>query len=130
MLTTDSENITFDPPNFSIPAHQEHAFEIIFRPLLADEKQSKITLKSPELGEYIFPLKLTGIAPGSIQRTMTLESTFGSDITKTFKFLNYCKKQTTYQCKVLPIGAKQPVQETKDKKGGDKVDFIAEPAAL
>lgn len=42
------------------------AFEIIFRPLLADERQAKITLKSPELGEYIFPLKLIGITPGSI----------------------------------------------------------------
>jgi hypothetical protein len=41
---------------------------------------------------------------------MNIEATFGSDITKSFTFKNYCKKATTYTCKVLPIeGAKAPV---------------------
>jgi hypothetical protein len=32
--------------------------ELIFRPLLATESNNKILLKSPELGEFIYPLKL------------------------------------------------------------------------
>lgn len=62
---------------------------------------------------------------------MIIESTFGSDITKNFVFRNYCKKQTTYTCKVLPMGGqKQAVSDPKDKKGGDRVDFEVTPASL
>lgn len=104
-LTADNANINFNPQNFTIPAHSEFGFEIQYRPLLVKEEQSKVSLKSPELGDFIYPLSLKGLAPATIQRTMVMKSSLGSDIAQSFKFLNYCKVQTTYMCRVDKIGA-------------------------
>lgn len=42
---------------------------------------------------------------------MTFKSALGSDITQTFKFLNYCRKPTTYTCRVDKIGPNgKPIQ--------------------
>lgn len=62
MLTADNENISFNPNRFTIPAHSEFGFEVVYRPLLVKEENSKIQLKSPDLGDFIFPLSLKGIA--------------------------------------------------------------------
>ena len=60
-LTTDTDQISFNPPTFSIPPRSEFGLEVIFRPLLATESNNKIVLKSPELGEFLYPLKLQGL---------------------------------------------------------------------
>jgi hydrocephalus-inducing protein len=44
--------------------------------LLAKEDNSKITIKSPELGEFIYPLKLIG-QPSSSDRTMNFKAALG-----------------------------------------------------
>ena len=102
-LITDSENIAFNPPTFSVPAHSEFGFEVVFRPLLALETNAKITLKSPELGEFTYPLKLQGL-PSTTMRTLYFKSALGSDMVLPYKLLNYTKKPTTYQCVVTKLG--------------------------
>jgi hydrocephalus-inducing protein len=57
---------------------------VIYRPLLAKEDNAKITLKSPELGEFVYPLKLMG-SPTTLQRTLAFKTNLGNDITQTLK---------------------------------------------
>lgn len=103
-LTSDNENISFSPNAFTVPSHSEFGFEVIYRPLLVKDEQGKVNLKSPELGEFIYPLQLKGLAASTVQRTMSFKSSLGSDIIQTFKFQNYCRKPTIYQCRVDRIG--------------------------
>lgn len=62
---------------------------------------------------------------------MVMKASLGSDITQSFKFLNYCKTQTTYFCRVDKIGA-PPVQIDPKAKGQPQVlvDFIPEQAQI
>ena len=55
-------------------------FEVIYRPLLQKEEISKITLKSPELGDFLYPLTLKGIDPTTAQRVISLKSQLGSEL--------------------------------------------------
>ena len=80
MLTSDNENIQFHPASFVVPAHSEFGFEVIYRPLLQKEEISKITLKSPELGDFLYPLTLKGIDPTTAQRVISLKSQLGSEL--------------------------------------------------
>lgn len=42
MLISDNENISFNPNNFTIPPHSEFGFEIVYRPLLVKDENSKV----------------------------------------------------------------------------------------
>lgn len=117
MLTADNDNISFNPNTFTIPPHSESGFEIVYRPLLAKEEQSKVSLKSPDLGEFIYPLALKGVSPATVQRTMTYKTSLGSDIIQSFKFQNYCRKPTVYTCRVDKIGAKNLAPVDPKAKG-------------
>lgn len=116
-LVADSDHITFNPHGFFIPPHSESGFEIVFRPLLVKDEQAKVQLKSPELGEFLYPLSLKGMAPSTIQRSMAFKSALGSEITQSFKFTNYCKKPTTYVARIDKLGVK-PVAIDPKAKGG------------
>jgi hypothetical protein len=50
MITIDSDVVYVQPNTFTIPAKSEFGFEVIFRPLIAKEENTKIQIKSPELG--------------------------------------------------------------------------------
>lgn len=55
-LVSENENISFHPSTFTIPANSEFGFELIYRPLLVKEESSRVILKSPDLGEFVFPV--------------------------------------------------------------------------
>lgn len=59
---------------------KEFGFEVQYRPLLAVELNSKIQLKSPELGDFVYNLHLVGL-PSTVQRSLTFKTTLGSEIT-------------------------------------------------
>lgn len=100
MITIDSDVIFMSPSNgFTIPAKSEFGFEIIFRPLLAKQENSKITIKSPDLGEFIYTLKLHG-QPSKSDRVMNFKAALGGETSQKFKFVHFGKKQSVYTCKV------------------------------
>lgn len=103
MILIDSDVVFVSPNNFTIPARSEFGFELIYRPLLAREESSKVTIKSPELGDFIYPLKLTG-SPSTSSRTLNFKTNLGTEQTNKFKFVNYAKKQVTFTCRVEKIG--------------------------
>ncbi len=53
---SDNENVTFNPKSFTIAEKSEFGYEILYRPLLANEVLSKFVLKSPELGDFAYQL--------------------------------------------------------------------------
>ncbi|EGR28756.1 hypothetical protein IMG5_169530, partial [Ichthyophthirius multifiliis] len=131
MFIVENDNVYINPPSFTIPPNSEFGFEIVFRPLLIKEEQSKVTLNSPELGQFVYLLQLKGVAQSQIQRNVTLKASLGSDITQTFKFTNFCKKQTTYICRVDKIGAKvQNPVDPKAKLPPVQVDFSVEQPTI
>jgi len=38
MLVSDNDNIQFNPNSFTIPAHSEFGYEVIYRPLLVKDE--------------------------------------------------------------------------------------------
>lgn len=130
MLTVDSEVVLLQPNSFVIPPKSEFGFEVVYRPLLAKEENAKITLKSLELGEFVYPLKLVG-SPTTLQRTLAFKTNLGNDITQTFKFIHYGKKPTVYNCRVEKIGQKAPVNPDPKAKAPVVVsDFTVETATV
>ena len=123
-LIPDHECITFNPPTFIMPPKSESGFEVLFRPLLANQIQSKFRLSSPELGEFTYLLNLTGL-PSTIPRTTIFKTSLGTDILQNFKFTHYLKKAADYQCKVEKIGGGVKPVESKpsDKKSVVPIDF-------
>jgi len=123
-LISDHECITFNPPTFVMPPKSESGFEVLFRPLLANQFQSKFKLTSPELGEFVYLLNLTGL-PSTIPRSMIFKTSLGTDVVQNFKFTHYLKKATDYQCKIEKIGGGVKPVESKpsDKKSLVPIDF-------
>lgn len=61
--------------------YKEFGFEIIYRPLLDKKENTKVTLKSPELGDYVYSLSLEGISATVVTRSMSFKAALGSDTT-------------------------------------------------
>lgn len=77
MIIVESETVFVSPLAFTIPPKSEFGLELIYRPLLAKEEMSKLSIKSPELGEFVYPLKLIGNASNS-DRTLNFKTSLGS----------------------------------------------------
>jgi hydrocephalus-inducing protein len=61
-ITVDTDTITFAPQSFTIPPKSEFGLEINYRPLAVGESKGVLKINSPELGEFIYHMKLSGIA--------------------------------------------------------------------
>ena len=113
----------------------------MFRPLVGGEKTCNVIIKSPDLGDFPYKLKLVGtpsmaqryvtvnIFHNNFTRSMTFKTPLGTDLVQKFKFTHFLKKQTVYTVKVERVGA--PVSAVaatggKDKPVPNQVDFIAE----
>ena len=85
-----------------------------------------MAIKSPELGEFVYPLSLIGL-PSNSDRVMHFKAALGAEITQKFKFTHYGKKPTTYSCRVEKLGQKnqQPV-DPKAKPAPVVSDFSVE----
>ncbi|EGR29178.1 hypothetical protein IMG5_161280 [Ichthyophthirius multifiliis] len=138
MFTSDNDNITINPTSFKIPPNSEFGFEIIFRPLLVKEEQSKVILNSHELGQSVYQLILKGVPLSTIPRSLTMKTYLGFDTVQSFKFINYCKKQTTYTCRIdrldFYIEQQQPtiIAPPSDSTDGNElsVNIKYEPSVL
>ncbi len=99
------------PSEFVIAARSEYGLELVFRPLIARTDNTKVVIKSPELGEYLCPLKLTG-TPVVSSRNLTFKCSIGGEVTQTFKFMHYCKKTNNYSYRVEQFGNKETIDTT------------------
>lgn len=121
-------NMLFSPIPFKIPAEAERNFEIKYRPLVVGKFQNKLTLTNEDLGTLNYDLTLEGISTNT-EKIMKFQVPLGSKQPRPFKFIHYCQKQTTYQCRIEKIGGKQMDLDPK-KKVENLTDFEVKPPQL
>jgi len=94
----DNTDIVLEP-QYELVALGETPCKITYRPLLPSEGEtvSKITFSSPELGDFVYELKLRATAAGA-DRSMQFKSAIGSAQTLTFRFLHFLPADATYEC--------------------------------
>lgn len=85
--------------NLCLISCRDGSVEILFFPLLAQTVTSKLTLSSPQLGVYLYDLILKSIPSGN-EKPIQFKVPLGSRQTNSFRFINYCKVKTTYECQV------------------------------
>ena len=61
-ISVDTDTLTFTPQNFTIPPKSEFGVELSYRPLAAGESKGSLKLNSPDLGEFLYLMKLSGTA--------------------------------------------------------------------
>jgi len=90
------------------------------------EKTSNIIVKSPDLGEFPYKIKLIG-TPSTSQRSMAFKTPLGTDLVQKFKFTHYLKKPTPYTVRIEKLGQPQTTAPGgKDKPAPTQSDFIPE----
>jgi hypothetical protein len=68
-------------------------------PLQPKESTGRIVLNSPELGIYLYDLKLNAI-PCGLERSLIFKVGLGGQQIQTFRFLSFAKQKTEYNCKL------------------------------
>ncbi|CAD8206755.1 unnamed protein product [Paramecium octaurelia] len=129
-LIAETDSISFNPQQFVIPPKSEFGLEIAYRPLVVQDIQSKITIKSVQLGEFVYPLKLQGLQQ-NVSRSLYFKASLGTEMVLPFKFMNYTKKPTMYTCYATKLGPNgKPLAVNIDPKAkgapAQTTDFICE----
>jgi hypothetical protein len=97
-ISCDCDDVTVPSP-YTLAAGTEGHVEVTFLPLLVKEVSARLTINSPQLGMYIYDLKLKSTAAGN-EKPLYFKVGLGSKQTQTFRFINYAKSRTEYQCRV------------------------------
>ena len=72
---------------------------IEFLPLLPRETVTRLTFTSPDLGVFLYDLKLLA-SPAPPERSIHFKVGLGGYQTQVFRFLSHCKSKTEYACKI------------------------------
>ncbi|KAI8900319.1 hypothetical protein BC833DRAFT_523632 [Globomyces pollinis-pini] len=129
-----SNNVEVTVPNsFTIQPKSEAAFPIEFLPLQPKESTARIIMNSPDLGIYIYDVKLNSI-PSGLERSLHFKVGLGSQQTQTFRFISYAKAKTDYTCKIesSEFSVEKSVSAPAASSGGVEVsvDVLYEPSRL
>ena len=108
MIVCDNDYVQIEPDWLEIPAKSESGIEVTYRPLIAAEQQSKLVVKTAQLGEFNYVLVLKGL-PASSQRSLNFSTSLGTELVQAFRFTHFLKKQVQYAIKIEKlIGSGQP----------------------
>ncbi|CAJ1447961.1 unnamed protein product [Effrenium voratum] len=113
-------DIRFSSPEFSVAPNSEATVDVLFRPVMAGSGEAKVSLSSPELGD--FPYTVEHVAkPAGLEKTIVFKAPLGSlDCMQTFRFYHYTQKATTFSAAVEPAPGQKScsdfVPEAKDVK--------------
>eukprot|EP01117_Protostelium_nocturnum_P017772 TRINITY_DN7292_c0_g1_i2.p1 TRINITY_DN7292_c0_g1~~TRINITY_DN7292_c0_g1_i2.p1 ORF type:complete len:440 (+),score=74.56 TRINITY_DN7292_c0_g1_i2:122-1441(+) len=97
-LTCDNEDMTF-PSSVSCNPGSQIKIEISYLPLIAKEATGRLTISSPQLGIYLYDLKLKSTSAGN-ERAIHYKAGLGSKQVQAFRFINFVKAKTEYHCSV------------------------------
>ena len=94
----DNTDIVLEP-EYELRALSESACKVTYRPLLPNSEAvtANVTFSSPELGDFVYELKLKASAAGA-DRSMQFKSAIGTAQTLTFRFLHYLPSDASYEC--------------------------------
>lgn len=99
MIQCDNDYVLIEPDWLEIPSKSESGIEVSYRPLTVAEIQSKLVIKTTQLGEFNYVLLLKGLVSPS-QRTLNFSTSLGTELVQAFRFTNYLKKQVQYSIKL------------------------------
>jgi len=68
-----------------VPPKSESAIELVYRPLAVGESSAKLTVRTQELGEFVYNLILKGL-PTSSQRQIHFKTAIGTELVQVFRF--------------------------------------------
>jgi len=114
-------DIRFSTPEFVVPPNSEATLEVLFRPIAAGSGEAKVSLISPELGDFPYLVQYTAKAAG-LDKTIVFKAPLGStDCVQIFRFMHYALEATTYTASIEAApGHKSPTgdfsTESKDVK--------------
>jgi hydrocephalus-inducing protein len=106
-----------------------------WRPLLSRASTSRLTLTSPQLGSYIYELKLYTLPSGE-QKVLHYKVALGDAQTLKFRFKNFLRKAETYTLKLgggsdYQVAATVAAPAATDMQGAEvSVDVTFEPSKL
>jgi len=89
------------PGSITVEAGAKAELPIEWRPLLLKETTSQLSLNSPELGAFLYDLRLQALPAGE-SKTLQFKVALGNPQTLRFRFPSYLKKPETYK---LAIGS-------------------------
>ena len=153
--------ITFEEPVINHPCVQckmvknpsgasEGAFQVAYRPLIPNTgggggggggggpetaSEASLTLRSPQLGDFLYTLKLMAIEPLP-ENALRFKATLGETQTQKFRFKHYLKAPADYTCKTsqplffqAPATVKVGAAASWDGENAS-VDVVFEPEKL
>eukprot|EP00743_Colponemidia_sp_Colp-15_P000860 GILK01000949.1.p1 GENE.GILK01000949.1~~GILK01000949.1.p1 ORF type:complete len:1078 (+),score=227.51 GILK01000949.1:666-3899(+) len=138
----DRADVRVEPTPFTIQPRSEGRFTVVYRPLVAGQAETSLTLRSAKLGEYKYKLTLKA-NPGGIERSLNFRSFLGSDLVQTFRFNHLLSKAISYTCTIDNLGkagppdffvdktVSAPAATAADRDGVEvRVDVRYEPSSL
>lgn len=114
MIVCDNDYVMIEPDWLEIPGKSESGIEVSFRPLIATEQQSKLIIKTPQLGEFNYVLILKGL-PATSQRSLNFSTSLGTELVQAFRFTHFLKKQVQFAIKIERLIGSGPPDFITDK---------------
>ena len=124
------------PAVVTVPPKGHGVAKLEWRPLLPREQTARLTVSSPELGEYLHDVRLATLPSGE-QNALRSTAALGESQALRFRFRNFLQKAETYQVKLRSGGAGFSAAATvsapaaNDMRGAEaSVDLTFEPSRL
>eukprot|EP00439_Symbiodinium_sp_Y106_P056261 s5157_g7.t2 len=90
------QDFRFSQNEFSVAPNSEATVDVLFRPVIVGSGEAKLSLSSPELGDFPYTVEYAAKAAG-LDKTIVFKAPLGSmDSIQPFRFLHYAQKATTF----------------------------------
>ena len=67
--------------------------------MIVQESTARVTITSSQLGVFLYDYKLKSTMAGN-EKPLHFKVGLGDKQTNSFRFINYCKTKTTYECRI------------------------------
>jgi P pilus assembly chaperone PapD len=133
-VSVDSSEVSC-PASVTLPAHGNGLVKVEWRPLLTRDQKCRLKVESPQLGTYLYDLKLVTMPTGE-QKALHYKAALGEAHTLKFRFKNYLRKAETYKVTLskggdFQVAATVAAPAATDMQGADvAMDVTFEPSRL
>lgn len=94
------QDFRFSQNEFSVAPNSEATVDVLFRPVIVGSGEAKLSLSSPELGDFPYTVEYAAKAAG-LDKTIVFKAPLGSmDSIQPFRFLHYAQKATTFSATI------------------------------
>ncbi|CAE7232354.1 Hydin [Symbiodinium sp. CCMP2456] len=94
------QDFRFSQNEFSVAPNSEATVDVLFRPVIVGSGEAKLSLSSPELGDFPYTVEYVAKAAG-LDKTIVFKAPLGSmDSIQPFRFWHYAQKATTFSATI------------------------------